>query len=231
MALSDFVKPLLIGIGSAVAIILGRKVVQSMMGSSPQPFPDLSREFTAGRHGGARNMDSVRLIVLHATDPGSAVAEPTARSTAMYFVSPPTPASTQAVIGEDGAYRTLDDDTIPYGAGSPANERGLHVEQAGHSYWTREQWLAHDKTLRETGGLVGGWAREYNIPMRFLRAPDLVRLANNGWQPQDGGITTHAEITKAFHATTHTDPGDNYPIDVLMGYAGGEIPDMGQPIA
>lgn len=180
------------------------------------PFPDCSREFTADRHGGARDMSSVRLVVLHSAE------SPSARSTAEYFASTSTPASTQLVVGQDGCYRTLDDDVVPYGAGSPANEKGLHVEQAGYAAWTREEWLARGQTLREAGGAVGGWCRQYGIPCRFLYAADLVRLSENGWPANMGGVTTHAEVSKAWHNSTHMDPGGGYPVDVVMGYAGGE---------
>lgn len=191
------------------------------MGTSVPP-PTCSTEFLADRHGGQRSMSSVRLVVLHSTDPGSAVANPTAKSTAEYFSSTDVAASTQLVIGEDGCFRTLPDDVVPYGAGSPANERGLHVEQAGQSFWTRAQWLARDATLRMTGGAVAQWCRMYDIPCVFRTAEDLVALSDAGWPEAMGGITTHAEVSRAWHATDHTDPGVGYPIDVLMQYAGCE---------
>jgi hypothetical protein len=197
-------------------------VVRRFLLPQGPPFPSCSREFTAARHGPSRSMSSVRLVVLHATDPGTQVAvpNPTARSTAEYFSETDVPASTQLVVGQDGCYRTLDDDVTPYGAGSPANERGLHVEQAGHSDWTRAQWLARDATLRAAGGAAGGWCREYGIPCVFRDAAALQKLEAEGWPPDLGGVTTHAEVTKAWHHTTHTDPGAGYPIDVVMRYAG-----------
>lgn len=211
-------------LGWAVAGLSVLYVVRRFLVPQGPPAPACSDQFSARRHGAARDMSSVRLVVLHSTDPASSVANPTARSTAQYFAETDVPASTQLVIGEDGCYRTLMDDEIPYGAGSPANERGLHVEQAGHSFWTREQWLARDATLRATGGQVGAWCRMYGIPCRFLRAADLVKLSASGWKQELGGVTTHAEVSKAWHATDHADPGPGYPLDVVMRYAGGEVP-------
>jgi N-acetylmuramoyl-L-alanine amidase len=234
-SLATFGRYALYGLGAGALILLGRKIVSSILDTS-QPAPTCSREFTAFNHGHARDMKDVSFIVMHATDPLPSDPEPTARSTASWFSQHiPTashgPFSAHLVVGPDGCYQTVDYDVVAYGAGEPANARGLHIEQAGHSYWTRDQWLAHDLTLREAGGAVAGLSREFGIPLRFLYAKDLRALQAAGFPKEMGGITTHAEVSKAFHATTHADPGSNYPLDVLMGYAGGSMPSGGEPVA
>ena len=182
----------------------------------------------------------IRLLVLHSTDPedsqGHPIPNPTARSTAQYFDETTVPASTQYVVGEDGCWETLPDDIKPYGAGDPANDRGVHIEQAGHYFWTREQWLSRDATLRAAGGIVGEKAAAYGIPLHFVYADELRALDAAGWPEGKGGITTHKEISKAFPAATnHQDPGPDYPLDVLFRYAGGSfdgpVDSSGGPIA
>jgi len=231
MALSNAVKFALYGLGTVAAVLLGKEIVDLIMGSSSsssqaEPAPSCSTKYTSYNHGATRDTSTIRIIVLHATDPSASDAEPTAESTASWFsqqipISAGGPFSAHVVVGEDGCFQTTDDSIIAYGAGSPANEKGLHIEQAGHSFWTRDQWLSHDATLRQAGGQVAAWAEQYGIPLVFLTGDDLQNLAAAGWPEGQGGITTHAEVSKAWpKASNHTDPGANYPIDVLMGYAG-----------
>lgn len=227
----------LYGVGAAVAVVIGKKIYESFAGPTVPPAPSCSTEYQAFNHGGQRPLSQVKIIVLHDTDPGPKVTDPTARSTASYFaqrilIKDGGPYSAHAVIGEDGCFETLTPDYIAYGAGEPANTVGYHIEQAGQAAWTRDQWLARTKTLQQTAGLVASMASQLGIPLQFLHAADLQKLAAAGWPAGQGGVTTHAEISKAFPAATnHIDPGPNYPIDVLMGYATGQTPSPGQTSA
>jgi len=191
--------------------------------------PTCSRQYPAFNHGGARDMANVSLIVLHSTE------GPSALSTARWFATPlPVseggPYSAHVVVGDDGCYRCVDDGDVAWAA-SIVNPFSLNLEQAGYAAWTRDEWLSHDATLRAAGGQVGGWSREFDIPLRFLRAADLLALQASGWDKAHGGVTTHHEISRAWPASsTHVDPGDGYPLDVLFSYAGGTIT-PGAPIA
>lgn len=200
-----------------LAIYFWRRVMPSHPAA-----PDCSTEYPAHNHGGPRNMDAVSLVVLHSTE------GPTALSTAEWFATPLAisaggPYSAHVVVGEDGCYRCVDDTNIAYQA-PPTNTNGLGVEQAGYAAWTREEWLAHDVTLRRAADQVSGWCQQYGIPLRFLRAPDLLALEASGWDKAHGGVTTHREISRAWPSPgAHQDPGDGYPLDVLFAYAGGTL--------
>lgn len=184
--------------------------------------PTCSRQYPAHNHGGARYMSNVSLIVLHSAESTSA------ESTAKWFTTPLAPAdggpySAHVIVGDGECFRAVDDDVVAWGAGI-VNPIALHLEQAGYAAWTRDQWLVHDATLRAAGGQVGGWAREYGIPLRFLRAADLLALQASGWDKAHGGVTTHREISRAWPSPgAHQDPGDGYPLDVLFSYAGGTL--------
>lgn len=207
---------------------LGAYFIRRVIMPQGPAAPTCSRQYPAFNHGGARFMSNVSLIVLHSTE------GPTAISTAKWFATPLAisaggPYSAHVVVGEDGCYRCVDDDTVAYQA-PPTNAIALGLEQSGYAAWTRDQWLAHDATLRAAGGQVGGWSREYGIPLRFLYAADLLALQAAGWDKAHGGVTTHHEISKAWPASSnHVDPGDGYPLDVLFSYAGGTLD--GGPIA
>ena len=182
-------------------------------------MPPLSLEFTARMHGPLRSVapGRIRLLVVHVTDPPTPLSSvPTARSTAAYFAATDLDASTHVVVDDHEGYRTLADTVVPYGAsGGDANTRGLHIEFAGHSGWTRAQWLQHPEMLARGGAVLAAWAAQYNLPLVVL-GPQAVG---------DGlaqGVTTHANITQGFHVPGgHMDPGDGFPLDVLMAYARG----------
>lgn len=171
-----------------------------------------STEYAAHNHGGPRTQP-IDWIVVHDTE------GETALSAARWFVQPLAigdggPGSTQVVVGEDGCYRTLPDDVVPYGAGFHANARGLHVELSGHSTYSRDQWMSRATTLRRAAAWLASWSRDYGVPLRYVDAKGL--LAG------ERGVTTHREVSRAWPSdTNHQDPGPNFPMDYLLDLAGG----------
>lgn len=220
--------PLRIGIyvasaaGAVALVLLGRKIMSGLFGGVSLPQLNCSEEFKAFNHGASRDMSAVKLIVVHSTEGA------TAKGAESWFANPIPisaggPGSTQVVVGPDGCYRTLPDNVVPYGAGSPANNLGLHIELAGFAKWTRDEWLAQDSTLRLAAAQIAAWSASYGIPLEYIDASGL--LAGKT------GVTTHLQATNAWHATTHVDPGPNFPMDVLLKYAGGQAPADGVPNA
>jgi hypothetical protein len=65
-------------------------------------------------------------------------------------------------------------------------------------------------TLQMSARLVRDLCDKYKIPMEFVDAPGLVALKR--------GITTHAEVTKAFKGGDHWDPGPGFPVDAYMDF-------------
>jgi hypothetical protein len=139
--------------------------------------------------------------VLHSTE------GPSAASALATFAAPDAGGSTQLVVGDEGAWRCLPDDVEPCGAPG-ANAQGLHMELVGYASWTRAQWIAHMPMLRCAARLASDWCSLYGIPQRFIDAKGL--LAG------EIGITTHAEVDKAWKKSTHWDPGPGFPMDVFL---------------
>lgn len=199
--------------GGAFVAYLGHRIWGRKM------MPTLSTEFTARMHGPVRPMPkgAIRLLVIHVTDPPTPLSSvPTARSTAGYFAATTNDASTHVVVDDKEGFRTLPDNVVPYGAsGGDANRRGLHIEFAGHSGWSRAQWLQHPQMLARGGAVLAAWADQYDLPLVLL-GPQAVG---------DGraeGVTTHAIVTAGFRVPGgHQDPGPNFPFDVLFRYARG----------
>lgn len=106
---------------------------------------------------------------------------------------------TQSVLEKD----------VAYGAAN-ANRKGIHVEQAGRAAQTREQWLDDygQLMLPRVAKLVRELCDRWLVPKVFVDAAGLKAGVR--------GITTHAQVSKAWPSTGHTDPGPNYPMDVLF---------------
>jgi len=149
----------------------------------------------AAHDSGPRSRSSLRHIVLHSTEGG------TAESVARFFATT-AQASTQIVVDEKECWRMVPDLVIPWGAPG-VNSTGLHIEQCGFAHWTTTQWLEHEKTLRRSAFKAARWAHRYGIPLRWV-GPWGLRVGRKG-------VTTHADASKAFTPGGHTDPGPNFP--------------------
>lgn len=195
----------------------------------PDPIRrDCRSTYTAYHHSGPRLQSALRYIVLHSSE------GPTAESAAQYFETPQAKGSANLVLDQDRCYRVLGDLVIPWGA-PPLNTHGFHIEQAGYAHSTRAEWLARRRTIRRAAYKAALRCKWYGIPARLLDAGQLKADFGDRIEggvpahpgPLKGGIVTHATISEAFHASTHTDPGEGYPLDVFMelltGYLEGDL--------
>lgn len=162
------------------------------------------QSYRATRTSGVRSPKSIKWIVVHDTEGGSA------KSVALMFSGQNAKASTHLCVDEVACYRMLDDKDIPWGAPG-ANTAGYHIEHVGFASWTRAQWLAHDTTLRRGAYKSAIRCVSYGIPARWV-GPLSLRLGRKG-------LTTHADVSK-WKGTPggHTDPGANFPKDVYLNY-------------
>jgi hypothetical protein len=106
-------------------------------------------------------------------------------------------------VDETRAVRCLADDVIPWGAPG-ANTDGIHIEQCGWASWSRLTWFRHQATLKRAAWVAARASVDHRIPVRWL----------TDRQVRDGvseGFTTHAQISRCFKGSGHTDPGPNYP--------------------
>jgi len=158
--------------------------------------------YPAYRTSGTRPESAIEWIVLHDTESPADSAD----GVAAYFHSRSAQGSAHLVIDGDDCHRVLNNTDIPWGAPG-ANTRGFHIEMVGRASWTRKQWLAQDDELNRVAYKVALHAKRFHIPLVFRKA--------YGLRHSYKGITTHAECTKAFGGS-HTDPGSNFPMDVLL---------------
>lgn len=167
-----------------------------------------------------RQKGDVWWIVLHSAETGE--GDNTAKAIADYFATTDRKASAHYQVDggpDDGnqIYQSVREKDVAYGAKS-ANAKGIHIEQAGRAAQTREQWLDpySKRMIKRVAGLINEIAERWTIPLVFVDS--------NGLKAGKRGITTHNEVNKAWPSSGHTDPGQNYPLDVLFADLASPVP-------
>lgn len=165
---------------------------------------------------GPRSRDSVKLIVLHSTEGGTAL------SNANWFANPRSEGSANMVVDDSFAYRTLPDLVVPWAAPG-ANTQGWHMEHCGYARWSRADWLSHDLMLRRSAYKVAKRCKAFSVPPRWV-GPLGIRLGRKG-------LTTHRDVSYAYPvqaraAGFHVDPGLGFPRDVYLDYVKGYLAEM-----
>lgn len=162
----------------------------------------------AAHDSGPRRASAIRWAVIHSAEASDdAGPDTTAEGVANFFARQDATASTQLAADRDSCVRMLPDLVIPWGA-TGANTNGLHIELCGRAGWTRSQWLERRILLDRAAYKVAVWCFSYGIPRRWV-GPTGLRL-------RQAGLTTHADVNKAFHGGVHWDPGPNFPRDAFL---------------
>lgn len=186
----------------------------AMIVYSPNPeYPDLPfaipRSYGSGRSGRGWGPPLPRLIVIHhtagqehaqAAEDGAAYDQRREDGTsAHYYVDPNS--IVQCVATWDRANTAFRN----------GNTLGIQYELCG-TLQSREQWLDSNsrQILKRAAAQIARDMLKYNIP--------LVRLNPSQVAAGKMGVCGHVDITYAFPADggTHTDPGPNFPWDVLF---------------
>lgn len=166
---------------------------------------DRSNEFTFG---GPRNTANIVGICIHDTEgvTSARANNQTANNVTTYQINSRS-GSYHVMVGVGGErIRQNTDGWIAWGTGNKGNDILLHLCFVGSASQTRAEWLAQDKMLRAGATVIRYWADKYHIPLRRVDAAHLP------------GILGHGD-TRVWGGTDHTDPGQNFPFDVLIQYA------------
>ena len=159
------------------------------------------RFYPAAHNSGRRPLSAIKWVVIHS------IEAPTAESAARWFQNPDSGGSAQLCVDDENCFRCLDERDIPWAAPG-ANEKGTHIELAGFARWTKEEWLAHERTLRRAAYKTAVSLKARNIPARW----------RSSWGLRLGlrGVTSHANVSKAFGGSDHWDPGPGFPRKFFM---------------
>ena len=161
----------------------------------------------ASKTSGTRPLDAIRLLVLHSTEGGGS-----AKNVAEFFHGPSAEGSAHLVVDDDACYRCLANEQIPWAAPS-ANTDGFHIEQVGYAAWTAAEWEKHLNMLHRTAYKLAYHSKLFGIPLVFVDAA--------GLRAGHKGVTTHAEVSKAYPNSqgNHHDPGTGYPMRLVLNLA------------
>lgn len=150
----------------------------------------------------------INRIVIH--DEEYPVGVDSAENVAQFFHNPPssTTGSAHACTDADGIMLCAYDNQIVWAA--PPNPHSYNIEQDGYARFTAEEWNLPGSlaTMKNTAKLTREKCLLYGIPMVWLSVADL--LAGKR------GVTSHNNVTLAWHESTHTDPGPGFPIAEFM---------------
>jgi N-acetyl-anhydromuramyl-L-alanine amidase AmpD len=156
---------------------------------------------------------NIQLIVIHsmeAPEKGN-----TAENVAIWFSrgADGRKVSAHYCIDTDSIVQCVQTKDVAFAAPG-ANHNGIQLELAGYSSQTEAAWLdVYGRDMMELAAALCGriLCPKFAIPPKYLNAKALLALGTTG-----KGITTHAEVTKAFKRSTHTDPGKNFPMTRFM---------------
>ena len=150
-------------------------------------------------HGGFRKLDE-RLIVIHDTESGPT----SARGVANYFAHLPytKKVSSHKIVDRNECITAVKDPFVAWAAPG-SNSDGLQLEICGYARWSKRTWFVNQATLKRAAWVVAKWCIKYHIPAKWL-TPAQIRAGAYG-------VTTHADVNKAYGMSSHTDPGPNFP--------------------
>lgn len=155
-------------------------------------------------HTGGRKIDVVVIHTMEMDEKGD-----TAESCALWFKNPNSQVSAHYCVDVDSVVQCVKEEDIAWHAPG-ANHNGIGVEHAGRAAQTGRDWSDDysTKMLANSSELVAGVCARHGIPVVWLQATDLVAGKR--------GITSHANVSKAFKRGSHWDPGDNFPIEKYL---------------
>jgi N-acetyl-anhydromuramyl-L-alanine amidase AmpD len=161
------------------------------------------------RNYGLRPRTVTQFVVIHCTDGHEGPTKDD--DVAAQFAGPLTrPRSCTYVIDTDSVTQCLDELAVAWHCGHTGNARSIGIEFCGRARQSADEWLDDlSRPMLELGArLVREVCDRHHLPIQFVNA--------HGLRRGDRGVTTHAEVTRAWGESTHTDPGPNFPMGPLL---------------
>lgn len=134
----------------------------------------------------------------------------TARSLANYLAQSGSQVSYHDVVDDAETIHCVDYDQESWSA-LGANPRSDQVCCTGFVRWSRAEWLAHGGMLDNLARWLAARSKARGIPLVYIGADGVSRRAK--------GVIGHWDYTRGARDGTHTDPGPNFPWDVVMSHA------------
>jgi hypothetical protein len=172
--------------------------------------------FIMGASSTGRGNTRATLIAIHTNEgpnPADEFPDRTAENLARWMDGQAV--SYHKVVDDDSVVHYVPDDRCSWSLRS-GNPRSLNVCFTGYARWSREEWLRHDRMLRQGADIAHEWSRRHNIPLRKLTSAEV--------GANESGVCGHVNWTVGKRDGSHTDPGEGFPWDVFMRYAANTAP-------
>lgn len=100
---------------------------------------------------------------------------------------------------------------------APPNAHSLGIEHAGYSNQGAAGWADDysETMLRLSAKLTADYCARYGIPVVWLSVQDLLAGKH--------GITSHNNVSQAWHQSTHSDPGPDFPVQHYLDLVNAEL--------
>ena len=156
----------------------------------------------------------VTLIVIHCTENDE--LENMARMNANLFAGDKSPkASAHYFVDDRDVFQCVCEDDVACATGDQSygsvDIKAIHIEIVGRASQNRSQWSDDysRNALYRAMGVAADICRRRNVAPVYV---DNAELHSGCAQ----GITTHAQVSLAFHKSTHTDPGPGFPTEAFV---------------
>lgn len=155
-----------------------------------------------------QNKRKVRVIVIHTME--AAEKGDTAEKIALYFQKPTTKASAHICVDNNSIVQCVLDNNVAWAAPG-ANSDGIQIEMAGYAKQTNAEWMDPYSTLllENAANATAQYCLKYSIPIKHITNAE---LSDN----TKSGIVSHAQVSKTFKKSNHTDPGKAFPWDYFL---------------
>lgn len=150
---------------------------------------------------------TIEVVVMHTME--IAERSDAAAICARWFKSPVSKVSAHYCVDAGTVIQCVREKDVAWHARG-GNTNSIGVELAGYARQTTRRWEDDysSAVLARASSVVADVCRRRRIPVRWLVADDLVAGRR--------GITSHAEVSRAYRKSDHWDPGPGFPIDDFL---------------
>lgn len=165
-------------------------------------------------HSGPRDTSKLLWGMFHTTENTDRT---TPDNVAKWQLDTANESSYNVLFGTTGrTVRSNDDDYSPWSAGMPGNRLAVHGSAVGYASRSRDDWLKHPKQIESLAQWAADLHRRYSFPFKWLTVAEVRGQKVKGFTSH--GVYWQA-IGKAQGMAVRTDPGANFPYDVVLARA------------
>lgn len=167
-------------------------------------YPAPKVPYVQARHSGGKNNPT--LLVMHSTVTTSAKGAANGVAQMWHGANSPV-TSAHYAIDAGTTIQCVYDHTVAYHCGY--NDGSIGLEMCDDPSKPKSRWDNADETavLERTADLAATLCLAYGIRDRFLSDQELEAWGRNK-TAKNGGIVTHAQMSRVFKRSTHWDPGE-----------------------